>query len=254
MTQLNFVTWDRLLRTYVDDRGRVAYGRWQQESLPELEQWLVDMSRVDLEGLDKGGAIATLLNLYNALIIRQVLHQYPIPSIRPKFLGIPNWLAFLRFFTQTVYTLNGQSLSLNNLEHDILRQQFSEPRIHFALVCASIGCPLLRPEAYGPDKLTAQLEDDSYRFINNPDKVRYDAHSQTLYCSKIFKWYRADFLTVASSIPDFCDRYYTAAPLPASVTVAYLPYSWQLNGHPHKIASARHQEHPHPTKNQSPDK
>ena len=125
----------------------------------------------------------------------------------------------MQFFTQTVYTLNGQSLSLNNLEYDILRQQFSESRIHFSLVCASIGCPLLRAGAYGPDKLTAQLEDDCHRFINNPDKVRYGADSQTLYCSKIFKWYKADLLTVAGSIPDFCDRYYTTAPPTASVTV-----------------------------------
>ena len=230
MTDLNFSTWDSLLQKYVDDRGRVAYGRWQQESLPKLEQWLTDMSGMDLQKLERAQAIATLLNLYNALTIRQVLYQYPIASIRPKFLGVPNWLAFLRFFTKTVYTLNSQSLSLNNLEHDILRQHFLDPRIHFALVCASIGCPLLRAGAYIPSMLTEQLNEDCDRFINNPDKVRYDAASQTLFCSKIFKWYKADFLTVADSIVEYCDRYYTAGQLPASVTVRYLPYSWELNG------------------------
>lgn len=229
MNQLNFSVWDRLLRNYGDDQGRVDYGRWQQASLPELEQWLTDMGRVDLQTLSREQAIATLLNLYNALTIRQVLRQYPITSIRPHVLGIPNWLAFLRFFTKTVYRLNGQSVSLNNLEHDMLRQQFLDPRIHFALVCASVGCPLLRAEAYGPDRLAEQLEEDSNRFINNPDKVRYDAASQTLYCSKIFKWYKADFLTVADSIVGYCDRYYTAAQVPATATVVYLPYSWQLN-------------------------
>ncbi|MEM8614125.1 MAG: DUF547 domain-containing protein, partial [Cyanobacteria bacterium P01_H01_bin.105] len=200
MDQLNFAVWDGLLRTYVDDQGRVAYGPWQQKSLLELDQWLAEMSGVDLQSLERTDAIATLLNLYNALTIRQVLHQYPIASIRPKLLGIPNWLAFLRFFTKTVYTLNGQSLSLNAIEHDILRQQFLDPRIHFALVCASVGCPLLRSAAYVPEMLSAQLEDDCDRFINNPDKVRYDAASNTLLCSKIFKWYRADFLTVAESV------------------------------------------------------
>ena len=229
MPQLNFATWDRLLRTYVDDQGRVAYGRWLQESLPELERWLTDMGRVDLQRLEKEQAIATLLNLYNALTIRQVLHQYPIPSIRPQVLGIPNWVGFLRFFTKTVYTLNGQSLSLNNLEHDMLRQQFLDPRIHFALVCASIGCPLLRAEAYAPGRLAKQLDEDCDRFINNPDKVRYDAASQTLFCSKIFKWYKTDFLTVAGSIVEYCDRYYTADQIPASANVVYLPYSWELN-------------------------
>ncbi|NEQ50696.1 MAG: DUF547 domain-containing protein [Leptolyngbya sp. SIO3F4] len=230
MHQLNFAVWDRLLRNYVDDQGQVDYGCWQQESLPELEQWLMDMGSVDLRCLEKKQAIATLLNLYNALTIRQVLHQYPITSIRPKFLGMPNWIAFLRFFTQTVYTLNGQALSLNNIEHDLLCKQFLDPRIHFALVCASIGCPLLRAEAYIPDKLMDQLEDDCDRFINNPDKVRYDAASQALYCSKIFKWYKADFLTVADSIVEYCDLYYTASYLPTTVKVVYLPYSWKLNG------------------------
>ena len=121
-------------------------------------------------------------------------------------------------------------------------------------MCASIGCPLLRAGAYGPDKLTAQLEDDCHRFINNPDKVRYDTDSQTLYCSKIFQWYRADFLTVTDSIVEYCDRYYTAAQLPTSVTVVYLPYSWQLNAHPHKTVSATDQEPPYPIKNQSPNR
>lgn len=230
MNQLNFATWDRLLREYVNDQGRIAYGRWQQESLLELEQWLTDMSSVNLQRLDRVQAVATLLNLYNALTIRQVLHQYPIASIRPKFLGIPNWLAFLRFFTRTIYTLNGQPLSLNTIEHDLLRQRFLDPRIHFALVCASIGCPLLRAEAYWPDRLTEQLDKDCDRFINNPDKIRYDTASQTLFCSKIFKWYKADFLTVADSIVGYCDRHYTATQLPALVKVVYLPYSWELNG------------------------
>ncbi len=229
MTQLNFAPWDSLLRTYVDDQGRVAYDRWQQASLSELEQWLTSMDSLDLQGLERTSAIATLLNLYNALTIRQVLHQYPIASIRPKFLGIPNWLAFLRFFTKPVYTLNAQSLSLNAIEHDILRQQFLDPRIHFALVCASVGCPLLRAAAYVPDQLSDQLEEDCDRFINNPDKVRYDAGSRTLFCSKIFKWYKTDFLTVADSVPAYINRYYTATQLPAAVKVVYLPYSWQLN-------------------------
>ncbi|MEM1254079.1 MAG: DUF547 domain-containing protein [Cyanobacteria bacterium P01_H01_bin.21] len=225
--------WDGLLQKYVDDQGRVAYGRWQQDSLPALEQWLTTMGSVDLQKLDKPQAIATLLNLYNALTVRQVLYQYPIASIRPKFLGIPNWLAFLRFFTKRVYTLNGQSLSLNNIEHDILRHQFLDPRIHFALVCASVGCPLLRAAAYVPDRLTAQLEEDCDRFINNPDKVRYDAASNTLFCSKIFKWYEADFLTVAESVPAYIARYYIAAQLPESVSLVYLPYSWDLNQQRH---------------------
>ncbi len=226
---IDFTLWDRLLREYVDDQGRVDYARWQQKSMAALDQWLAEIGPIDVQSLDRPTAIAFLINLYNALTIQQVLHKYPIDSIQPQFLSMPNWFAFLRFFTKPIYTLNGQSLSLNTIEHKLLRQQFQEPRIHFALVCASIGCPLLRAEAYIPDRLTQQLEADADRFMHDPDKVRYDVTSQVLYCSKIFKWYKADFLTVADSIAAYIDRHHTAIKFPKTVKIAYLPYSWDLN-------------------------
>jgi len=226
---VDFSPWDHLLQKYVDDQGRVDYKRWQQGAITELDQWLMSVKQVDLTMLNREGAIAFLINLYNALTIQQVLQNYPIQSIRPTFLGIPNWLAFLRFFTRKIYILNGQSLSLNAIEHNILRKKFKEPRIHFALVCASMGCPLLRSGAYGPDSLDSQLNEDAYRFINNPDKVRYEAKEQILYCSKIFKWYKADFLTDADSIADYVSRYHAEVSLPKNTKIAYLPYSWNLN-------------------------
>ena len=221
--------WDRMLRDYVDSFGGVDYARWRQQSCHELDDWLASLASVDWSALSKNAAIAFFLNLYNALTIRQVLERYPISSIRPTILGIPNWLTFLRFFTRTVFVLNGDALSLNAIEHGILRSHFQEPRIHFALVCASMGCPLLRPEAYVADRVMQQLDEDADRFINHPDKVRYDRDRQTLYCSKIFQWYGKDFLTIADSIPAYVDRYFKPATIPASVAIAYLPYSWALN-------------------------
>lgn len=226
---MNFAPWDQMLRDYVNDQGRVDYARWQQESAQELDQWLAANREVDIEVLDRESAIAFLINLYNALTIQQVLQKYPIDSIRPSFLGIPNWLAFLRFFIKKRYVLKGQSLSLNAIEHTILRERFQEPRIHFALVCASEGCPLLRSGAYWPDQLNQQLEEDANRFINNPDKVRYEPGDQMLYCSKIFKWYQEDFLTVADSIQTYISRYLADAEPSPTIPVTYLPYSWRLN-------------------------
>ena len=110
---------------------------------------------MSLEELSTDDQLALLINLYNALTIQQVLAAYPIDSICPKILGIPNWLAFWRFFSRTVFAMNGTALSLNTIEHGILRKQFKEPRIHFALVCASMGCPVLRNEAYLPDIVEA---------------------------------------------------------------------------------------------------
>lgn len=225
---IDFAPLDQMLQKYVENGG-VDYGRWQQESAAALDEWLASVQSVDLEKLDREGAIAFFLNLYNALVIQQILQKYPIDSIRPQVLGIPNWISFLLFFKKRRYTLNGDALSLDGIEKGILRSRYSEPRIHFALVCASQGCPLLRSEAYWPDRLSAQLEEDATRFINNPDKVHYDATERTLYPSKIFKWYRDDFLTQAESIPDYIQSYLPGAELPNDISLAYKPYSWQLN-------------------------
>lgn len=231
---LNFTPWNTLLQTYVDDRGRVDYARWQQRAAPDLTTWLASLPNT-LDGLAPEESLALLINLYNALTIQQVLERYPIDSVLPHLLGLPNWLAFRRFFSRDLYTLDGKSVSLNNLEHDILRPQFKEPRIHFAVVCASGGCPILRNEAYWPDIVEAQLETDAHRFIHNPDKVRYDPATGVLYCSKLFKWYGQDFLRIAPSIPDYVGTYLRTSPLPSALTeVSYLPYDWSLNDQPAK--------------------
>ena len=225
---IDFQPWDELLKNYVNDRGLVDYRTWEQ-SPQKLTDWLQTVSQVNPELLDSNQQLALWLNLYNALTIARVLRKYPIDSILPKFLGIPNWLAFWWFFSRPVYTINSDSYSLSNIEHDILRPQFKEPRIHFALVCASMGCPLLRNEAYWSDRVLTQLDEDARRFINNPDKVYYNSKTQTLYCSKIFKWYKKDFLTLANSVPEYIQNYLVDTSLNAATPVEYLDYSWKLN-------------------------
>lgn len=174
--------------------------------------------------------MALWINLYNALTIASILERYPISSIQPKIVGLPNWIAFLWFFYRPTHNVAGHHYSLNQIEHKILRRQFEEPRIHFALVCASNGCPLLRNGAYWPESIRAQLEEDAIRFINNPDKVRYDSQTQTIYCSKIFKWYRSDFLNIAPSVLDYIRTYLkTDLPIRSDTPIAYLNYDWGLN-------------------------
>lgn len=226
---LDFTPWNTLLQTYVNDRGRVDYARWQQADMPALAAWLATLPN-SLDGLTSEESLALLINLYNALAIQQVLKLYPIDSILPKLLGVPNWFSFWRFFNRSLYPLNGQLVSLDGIEHGILRPQFKEPRIHFALVCASGGCPILRNEAYWPDIVEAQIETDAHRFIHNPEKVCYDAEAGVLYCSKTFKWYGEDFLRVAASVPDYVGAYLAPSPpLSALTKVEYLPYDWGLN-------------------------
>lgn len=226
---LDFTPWDRLLRQYVDDNGRVNYCDWSRLHVQSLIDWLATAEQVDLQSLSNTDEqLALLLNLYNAFTIASVLERYPIGSILPRIFDVPNWLAFWWFFSRPLPP--HRRYSLNQIEHKILRREFNEPRIHFALVCASIGCPLLRPDAYQAAWVRTQLEEDATRFINNPDKVRYDPSSQILYCSRIFKWYGIDFLKVAPSIPDYIGAYLkTETPIPSNTPIIYLDYNWNLN-------------------------
>ena len=230
----NFAPWDTLLHQYVDTQGRVNYSRWKQEQPQAINQWLKNLEPQNhLSNLNPDEALALWINLYNAFTISAILENYPIRSIQPKILGIPNWIAFLGFFLKPAYSFAGKHYSLNQIEHGILRREFREPRIHFALVCASIGCPLLRNSAYEPAQVRQQLEEDASRFINNPHKVRYDAQTGRLYCSKIFKWYQKDFLQVSPSIPEYIRSYLQIeVPIDASTPISYLHYDWNLNQTP----------------------
>lgn len=196
-----------------------------------LENWLTDLSTLQLkDDGDTNFQLALWINLYNALVIHKVLRRYPIRSIRPTILGLPNWLAFFWFFWQPTYHLGDRRLRLSTIEHGILREEFQDPRIHFALVCAAIGCPLLRPEAYQPEIVQNQLKEDAYRFMNNSQKVRYDARSDRLYCSRIFKWYRQDFVAYSRSIQDYVNAYLRSEEQPTiNTAIVYLDYDWSLN-------------------------
>ncbi|MEG4839913.1 DUF547 domain-containing protein [Microcoleus sp. B9-D4] len=228
---IDFTTWDELLQRYVDDFGRVNYRGWKAEGADVLRVWLESLADVDLaDGTDADARLALWLNAYNAIAISQVLEVYPIASIRPKVLGIPNWLSFLDFFTRSNSIIGGKKHSLNQIEHAILRPEFAEPRIHFALVCASVGCPLLRRGAYFPESVRTQLEADASRFIHNPDKVRYDAEKKTLFLSKIFKWYGEDFVKAAGSVAEYVGGYLgPEATVGDGWAIVFLPYDWNLN-------------------------
>ena len=227
---LDIAIWDGLLRRHVDDRGRVDYATWQRQGAAELEHWLAAQRPFDPEPGSRPEALALWINPYNALVIRQVLARFPLASIRPTIAGLPNWPAFLAFFSRPVISLQGQSLSLNRIEHGILRPRFGDPRLHFALVCAAVGCPLLRPEAYRAERLEAQLEEDALRFLQDPHKLRFDPARGRLSVSRIFQWYRRDFLAVAPSIPAYVGRYRPELALPTGVGISHLPYDWALNG------------------------
>ncbi|MBW4441309.1 MAG: DUF547 domain-containing protein [Plectolyngbya sp. WJT66-NPBG17] len=216
---MDFEPWNELLQTYVNDRGKVDYARWKQEQPNAISEWIASLNWNDPAPEEQ---LSLWINLYNAFVIEKILPRYPLRSIQPKILGIPNWVAFFQFFFNRDRTAFNQAFSLGQIENEFLRKQFQDPRIHFAIVCASIGCPLLRNEAYFPERVYQQLEDDKTRFIQDPDKVKQDR--DVLYCSKIFKWYRQDFLAVAPSIPEYINP-----EIAKDIRVSHLDYDWSLN-------------------------
>ena len=125
----------------------------------------------------------------------------------------------------------GRRLSLNDIENNILRREFEDPRIHFALVCASLGCPVLRSEPYEAGRLESQLEDQAEKFLSDPNKFRYEKKSDKIHFSPIFKWFKEDFKQrggVTAFIKNYLPKEIAGALSPRTA-VEWLDYDWRLN-------------------------
>ena len=126
---LDFTVWDKLLHQYVNEQGRVDYAAWKREQLQVLADWLLSLKDADLKSdASSSEQLALWINLYNAFTISTILERYPIKSILPKVLGVPNWIAFLWFFQRRVYDAFGKLYSLTEIEHQILRKDLQEPK------------------------------------------------------------------------------------------------------------------------------
>ncbi len=233
--------YDALLKTYVKN-GRVDYQGLKADPA-SLNRYLDSAAAVSLAQFNKWSEserLAFLINLYNGSTLKLIIDHYPLESI--KDIGF----FFRGPWDQKIVRLFGKIITLNELEHGILRKQYNEPRIHMALVCAAKGCPILRSEAYQADKLDQQLNDQSRRYIMSSAGLMVDRKNNVVYFSSIFKWYGKDFVakyspstafpeldTTESAVANFCRGY-----LPGSesdflkkggYTVKYLDYDWTLN-------------------------
>jgi len=214
-----------LLQRYVKD-GIVDYRGFKSDEA-KLDRYLEILAQVDPQALPKDERFAFYVNAYNAWTIKLVLSRYPnLQSI--KDLG-----SFLRSpWKKELARIDGKILTLDNIEHDILRPQFKDPRVHFAVNCASKGCPPLLGEPYTGARLNRQLESVAKGFINDPQYNRLDGN--VLYVSKIFKWFADDF---DKDIVGFFKRY-AKDPMKTEIEkrsfglkIEYLEYDWSLNGH-----------------------
>ncbi|MGH7545603.1 MAG: DUF547 domain-containing protein [Gemmatimonadota bacterium] len=236
---------DALLAGFVRD-GRVDYDALAADRAP-LERTLAAIAGVTAEEFDGWGRArqtAYLINAYNAYAIATIVDH---PNARRGFFVEP--LRSIRqipgAFSRIRHRAAGRDLTLDDIEHDWLRERLDEPRVHFALVCAAVSCPELRPEAYRGERVQEQLDDQVRRFVRDPSKVRLDRETGRVHLSKILDWYGEDFEEFApgSGFGDadaevrgvlaFLSRYLREEDVhyleAGGYRVRFLDYDWSLN-------------------------
>jgi hypothetical protein len=245
--------WTALLKKHVvllegGKASQVRYAGFAQDR-PALKSYLGSLSKVtqqEFEDWGKAQRAAYLINAYNAFTVEKILTRYPdIRSIWDfgKVFGNP--------FKDRFFTLLGSASYLDRVEHETLRKPgaYDEPRVHFAVNCASIGCPMLREEAYVAERLDAQLEEQAVRFLSDRSRNRYNAETGRLEVSKIFDWFKEDWTSgyrgLAGKTPPIGSReqYFARyASLLADrpeyrkliedqkAPLQFLEYDWRLNG------------------------
>jgi len=231
---LDHQPWNALLAKHVVllDGGKASQLRYtgMAQDRPALKGYLEQLSRVrqeEFDGWPRQEQMAFLINAYNAFTVEKILARYPdIGSIWDfgKLFGNP--------FKDEFFVLLGGKRSLDWIEHEKLRKSYRDPRIHYAVNCASVGCPMLREEAYGAARLEAQLEEQARRFLS--DRSRNRLRQERLEVSKIFDWFKEDFEPRAAY---FARHANLLADDPVqqellrrqAVPLRFLDYDWSLN-------------------------
>lgn len=224
--------WDAVLEDYHRDGGLDYAGL--QADREGLDRFLAKIQAAQVESLSREGRMAFWINAYNAVVAHFVLEGYPELTSVKNVDG---------FFDGKRYPVAGQPMTLDEVES--AARDLGDPRVHFAVVCASTSCPDLRHEAFVEERLDQQLAEQTTRFLADPEKgARYDAEDNILHLSSIFKWYAGDF-TGGSTVVAFFARGQVAdwvaqhapEPLQSNIgdhepTVRYLDYDWSLNDRP----------------------
>jgi hypothetical protein len=236
--RLDPAPFNAVLQAVVDEQGLVDYDTLQRDPA-QLDRYLKELAALTPQRFaswPEADQIALLINAYNALTLRSIIDQQPI---RPSIKDIPGVWKFRR------HALMGQQLTLDGIEHEILRREYNEPRIHAALVCAAMSCPPLRGEAFTGAQLDQQLEDQSKRWLASNAGLQIDRANRTVGISKIFEWFGEDWSRAdpkAATVPGhekqsailrFIARYRPAEDqkllLGGDYRLTHLPYDWSLN-------------------------
>lgn len=227
--------WASMLKTYLvagpDRLNTVRYATWKAEAHARLKTAIAGFERVDVEKLDRPDQFAFWANLYNAKTIDIILDHYPVKSIKDIRLGgtlLANvtggpWKA-------KVVTVSGHPLSLDDIEHVILRGLFGDARVHYAVNCASVGCPNLRQEPYSGAALEAQLDQAARDYVNASRGIRVTRGKVT--ASSIYNWFQVDFGGTVAGVLRHVRKYAEPNLVAALATVTAIDeyaYDWSLN-------------------------
>jgi hypothetical protein len=196
--------------------GKVAYSKIQANQA-DLNSILKIAEGISVSKSDANNYQAFWINAYNLSVIKGIIDNYPTNSP----------LDNAGFFDKTEHNLGGKSITLNDIEHKLLRGQFNDARFHFVLVCGAVGCPPLINKAYLPDALDAQLESQTKKAING-SFIKVNTKKQRVQVSQIMEWYKEDFTMNGTSEIDFINKY-RAEKLEGKWKLSYFPYNWNVN-------------------------
>lgn len=215
--------WARVLATHVNALGEVDFHALARDR-EALDRYVRHVAEVPLDGLPDGPVrLAHMINAYNALSMYNVLES-GIPATHAG-------LAKLRFFVLRKFEIGGQARSLYGFENDVIRpyaRARSDPRVHFALNCSAVSCPVLPRVPFSAENLDAELERETRAFFARPQNFRIDATQRTVWLSELLDFYAEDFVPgPASSVLAYVNRY-APEPAPLEFAVRYAPYDWTV--------------------------
>lgn len=225
-------TFDRLLARYVDEEGWVDYAALKARDRDALQAYIEELGEADFEALGRDEKLALLINAYNAFTLELILEHWDdgrLESIR----DIPS----SKRWDHERWRVGENVWSLNQIEHEQIRPKFKEPRIYWVVVCAAVGCPPLRPEAYVGDRIEEQLHDQG-RLVHSGDRwFRYDRDSGIVHLTKLYEWYKDDYVQIDGGVLEHAAQYMPELreDLDAdnAPSIRWLDYDWALNHREH---------------------
>jgi Protein of unknown function, DUF547 len=227
----------RVLERFVTGDARVRYAELKADP-HDLDGYLASIASVnaaELEARPEADRIAFWINAYNAITLKTITNDYPIQGHGLSALRYPS--SSIRqisdAWSDRSWVVAGSSMSLDDIEHKTLRKRFREPRVHMALVCAALGCPPLRAEAYVGARLGEQLDDQTRRYLASPFGMKLEPEHRRIEVSAIFKWFAGDF-DKEDEVRGFLIRYAPTAAARAALAdsktkIVFIDYDWSLN-------------------------